>query len=177
MALLMFFGGQLHIYYSLNLYIFLIFISAYPSSFKLSKDLFNYLYPCFIIVLLIYTFSNANYAKMIGLRQSETVQYKFAAIINEKQNPTILTYDFIDTGFYMAANTLPNHKYFILTNIETFKENREEQKSYLESGEIDFVICFNIENNIPPEIDNYLLIKTFYQEDCCYYYLYEKKKH
>jgi len=168
MALFMFFGGQLHIYYSLNLYIFLVFIPAYPI---LKLKSINYIYPCFIVALLIYTYHNANYSKMIGLKKSEMVQYKFANIINGYDDATILTYGFIDTGFYLATNKIPKQKYFTMTNIESLEESQDEQNRYIADKEIDFIICLNKEN-----IADYVLIETIHHDDARFYYLYIKKE-
>lgn len=49
---------------------------------------------------------------LLGVPKEDCVQYKFADIIHEKENATLLNYGFLDAGFYYAADILPVNKYF-----------------------------------------------------------------
>ena len=72
-------------------------------------------------------------------KKEDTVQYKFAKIINEKENATLLNYGFLDGGFYLAADILPEFKYFCQLNIP-LDEMYEETERYIEEGIPDFVV-------------------------------------
>lgn len=70
-------------------------------------------------------------------------QYRFAEIINETPNSTMLNYDFLDGGFYYAADKLPTNKYFAKMNFfyESFPEMYDTQRKMVENKEVDFVVC------------------------------------
>lgn len=79
----------------------------------------------------------------IGYPQSELPQMKFAQIIAENGGGSILTYDFADDGFYLAAGQLPEFKSFARSNayfsdydeadlIEAAQDRIDDPKSALE---------------------------------------------
>lgn len=70
------------------------------------------------------------------------VQMKFAKIIDRSKNPTLLNYGSLDGGFYLAANLLPNVRYFERQNIDPklYPENMDLQRQYLKQGRVQFVV-------------------------------------
>lgn len=71
--------------------------------------------------------------------KDELMQYRFAKIINQRENPTLLNYEFLDWGFYSAANVTPHLKYYHLPNMP-LEELRSEQDRYVREGLSDFVV-------------------------------------
>ena len=69
-------------------------------------------------------------------------QYRFAAIINQVPEATLLNYGFLDGGFYTAANLTPTLKYFMVNNISDskFPVMRDEQDRYLQEKLTGFVV-------------------------------------
>lgn len=67
------------------------------------------------------------------------MQYRFANIINQKENPTMLNFEFLDWGFYTAAGVTPHLKYYHLPNMP-LEELRSEQTRYVQEGLSDFVV-------------------------------------
>lgn len=71
--------------------------------------------------------------------RDQLMQYRFAKIINQRENPTMLNYEFLDWGFYTAANVAPHLKYYHLPNMP-LDELRSEQDRYVREGLSDFVV-------------------------------------
>lgn len=109
---------------------------------------------------------------LMQYEKEDLPQFKFAKIINKQKNATLLNYGFIDGGFYMAADILPNCKYFCGLNIG-LDDIKKVQNDYIENKKTDFVVC--IDNLL--ESENYRLISSehFYNEGYIHiYYLYKK---
>ena len=139
----------------------------------------------------------------IKANRNEVVQYRFADIINQEENPTLLHYRSIDEGFYTAAGILPTKRFFQQVNItrERMPESYLEQDMAIINQEVTFVVVrlFDLKkkeflSNYPQsakkdhnnKIDLYL-IETFYDlvdvyesnvgyYDNCIYYLYKVKE-
>ena len=109
-----------------------------------------------------------------GQPREESMQYRFAAHINETEDATLLNYGFMDAGFYTAAGLVPQVKYFHQTNVP-LQEMLDEQIRYIEEGLSDYVIT---RGKQPDSIhDHYELIAeepspNFWYEKV---YLYRKK--
>lgn len=75
-------------------------------------------------------------------KEEDTVQYRFARIINLVPDSTMINYGFLDHGFYMAADKMPVNKYFARINIkyDALPEMYEAQRDAVQSGEVDFVV-------------------------------------
>ncbi|MEG1890663.1 MAG: hypothetical protein RR301_04555 [Clostridia bacterium] len=80
-----------------------------------------------------------NVARSFGLPREATMQYRFAAILNRYDQPTLLNYGFMDAGFYTACGIVPNVKYFHQTNVP-LQEMLDEQVRYIDEGVCDFVV-------------------------------------
>lgn len=92
---------------------------------------------------------------LLGVPREELSQYVFADIINETEDPKILTYDIIDGGFYLASGVSPSNRYFTTMNfIENNEEAVEEQERLISEGYFDYIVTYSDEY----EWDNYVLI-------------------
>ncbi|WP_286229706.1 hypothetical protein [Neobacillus mesonae] len=69
-------------------------------------------------------------------------QQKFAKLMNQEPNPTLLNYGFLDGGFYLTANIIPNVRYFERQNIDyiLYPENMDEQNRYIKEGKVQFIV-------------------------------------
>lgn len=72
-------------------------------------------------------------------QRKDYAQYRFAEKINQIEHAKIINYRCMDRGFYLAANLVPDCKYYFVMNMD-LPEMREEQDYYVESGGADFVI-------------------------------------
>jgi hypothetical protein len=93
--------------------------------------------------------------------QNSTVsaQREFAEIINKVPNATLLNYGSLDLGVYLAADILPNVRFFMLLNVDNKQDstNKSAQDSYIKEKKTDFVVLIENEN-----IDVSLLEKNYH---------------
>lgn len=105
---------------------------------------------------------------LLKYEKEDLPQYKFAKRIQETENPTLLNYDFLDGGFYTAAEIVPYNKYFCLLNIP-LEEMQESLDETVEQGKVDYVVTKDTKYSW----EQYRLVDqaTFYYEgkDCTYY--------
>lgn len=71
--------------------------------------------------------------------RDEMTQYRFAKIINQVEDATLLNYGFQDGGFYYAAGIVPENRFYMIMNIP-LDEMYEEQVASVEEGWTDFVV-------------------------------------
>lgn len=74
----------------------------------------------------------------------ETVQYKAAQYIKSHNvNGRVLNYQALDTGIYLAVGQIPTFKHFEKQNFsyEKYPDNFDEQNSYINTGEADYVVA------------------------------------
>ena len=84
-------------------------------------------------------------------------QYRIAETIKQTPDAKVITYDFMDSGFFTAAEILPSNKYYCYNNIaDSFPAIREEQNRLIEEGYYDYVITTYF---CDFESDNYELIQ------------------
>lgn len=96
-----------------------------------------------LALLLLFAYRNANDTAQFGADRSVLVQYRFSEVMHQLDNdPTLLNYGFMDSGFYTAAHIVPTCKYFCILNIP-LQEMWESQDEYLRSGEVKFVVTRN----------------------------------
>lgn len=121
---------------------------------------------CFLLCPNIY---------LMKYKKNELPQYQFAEIINQTENPTLLNYDFLDGGFYLASGIVPQFKYFCRNNtgLETMLSG---QQYYVENGIPDYIVARSSDGN-KPSFSNYTFVaesEFSYYEKNFYYYLYKR---
>lgn len=148
-----FYGGKGFNYYYLILMPFaclpILLVLTYMDKIK-----FTNLQVLFIglvsFVTLFGTTNNFQFSKAFPDNRSLTfnpndhsyAQEKFAKIINEEENPTMLNYGFLDGGFYQAANILPSIYYFERQNIsqEHLPEMMDTQNQAVNDKAVMFIV-------------------------------------
>lgn len=75
----------------------------------------------------------------IGVDREDMPQVKFAKIISETENATLLNFGFLDDGFYLAADVMPSNRWFckLLANKEACDA---EQFQLVADGAVDYVV-------------------------------------
>lgn len=121
-------------------------------------------------------FISSNVEFMFNKKQ-DLVQYRFADIIAETPDATLLNYGFLDLGLYTTTGIVPECKYFFKPNIP-LDEIMEEQNSIVEEGKVDYIVCID---NPPENVDIYYELCDTPQEQkfetmIHTYYLYRHKK-
>ena len=133
-----------------------------------------------ILVLSVHYIGNSSNIEYMKNKKSDIVQYKFAKIIHENNGKTLLNYGAIDGGFYMAANIIPNVKYFESINanvpgMDEFLEKKIKKRSF------DYIVIrtypgYNpINDNIKDNYDKVSVGKEINEGMEFKYYLYERK--
>ena len=116
------------------------------------------------------------------IKRVDLAQYKIGEIVKEKEDASLLNYFFIDGGFYLGADIIPDVRFFQKANLSyiKFPQMQDEQKRYIEEGLIDFIVTRSFEENDKHRefiLDQgYLLVQAYGQEDFTYF-LYELKNH
>lgn len=145
----------------------------------------------FIIIttlLLCVTFYGSKNTQMIKgrVKREDLVQYRFAEIIKQTKNPTLLNYQFLDGGFYLASNILPSNRYFQKLNIpdEVYPDNIEDQNEMIQHKKVDFVVTRTIINRYTNDTKSKYLKRNYrevsrmnqeYEEKRYRYILWQKK--
>lgn len=106
------------------------------------KTIFTVAVLASMIISFAATFDGNRNDVLLFEKKEDTVQYRFARIINLVPDSTMLNYGFLDHGFYMAADKMPVNKYFARINIkyDALPEMYEAQRDAVQSGEVDFVV-------------------------------------
>lgn len=159
--LFIFYKGIFQRYYCMILDIFAVFglvllaeafeLLIVRCSFKhLKESVFIFF---FLVLAILYSVENYIYIGFMTTKIEDYPQYKFTKIINKYENPSILTYKFMDRGFYTISNRLPNCKYFF-----EMSSDSEAQKKYAEDWVKDGKVDFIITEDEKYDLDNYTLI-------------------
>ncbi len=129
----------------------------------------------FLSASAIISLSCSMNVKMMGKDRESLPQYRFAKIINERENATLLNYGWLDGGFYTAANIIPDCKFFCRLNMADLPEMDKTQNMWLDEAKCDFAVTYGSplyhENYIT--IDSCSMIGFFGSEET--YYLSAKK--
>lgn len=119
-----------------------------------------------LVVLVVLTISFNTNIPLLKKKVSEYPQYRFARIINQVPDATVLNYGFLDGGFYTAADVIPPFKYFMQNNISysKFPELLDEQRRYVAESLPTFVVIRIGRDSDPTQYDperlqqNYTLV-------------------
>lgn len=141
-------GGRDYVYY------FFIFAPFITFGFIVLLSLYHQAYPRLKTITLIilvlfsllgafgYTLRFQRNTYMLSWDRSEQIQYRYARLINQTDNATLLNYGSLDSGFYTAAGITPTTKYFQQYNIDygRYPHATDEQNRYIKNQEVDFLI-------------------------------------
>lgn len=173
-------------YYGYPLAVFFIFgliliCRIVTAAVKLKSDKADVVRLIFIVVFIVAGVNILIMCKNLYLlseKREELTQFEFAKIIDQTDDPRILTYDIIDGGFYLAAGVSPCNRYFTyMNNIENNEEAVEEQQRLISEGYFDYIITYDdqydwenyemVAEGIDPYCDftkeNYLIRFCLYQ--------------
>ena len=76
---------------------------------------------------------------LMSVPREEMPPWRFAAVIREADDRTLLNYGFLDGGFYMAADSQPVMRFFCTLNND-LEEMKEEQRAAVREGRTAFVV-------------------------------------
>ena len=107
-----------------------------------------------------------------GTEKERLPQFVFAEEIKKTENATLLNYGFLDSGFYTAADVLPNCKAFCELTVR-IQEMLYLQEHYKQEGLVDYIVT-----DTPRDFEKYELIKEAEfanNEEYQHFYLYRLK--
>lgn len=128
------------------------------------------------ILCVVIMFSCLNFQIILQPKTSRP-QYKFKDIICQKENPTLLNYEFGDMGLFAVCGILPTNKYFFASHLN-HDYIMSQQDEVIRNGEVDFIITKRYVPDSYPTFPNYELVAEEYYINWYrgpeYMYLYKK---
>ncbi len=104
------------------------------------KDNTMYILPFIsLAVCFVISFNLSSNVYLMDYSKMDMPQYKFAELINEKEDSTLLNYRFLDGGFYFAAGKTPANKFFCRSNMNVDGMDAEQQQ-LISDKKVDFVV-------------------------------------
>lgn len=179
MGLGTFIGGTNYFYYSFIITPFMILgvllINRLLNRYKIEVNFIkNASLILGLLILVILISDNMDY---LLKSKSEYAQYEFAKIINASDDKSILNYEFLDGGFYLTTETLPDCYYFMRNNFsyENYPIMLDTQNAYIKEKRPHYVVTRDKKDFLDKE--NYRVIASFrqkYEGKYVVYYLYER---
>lgn len=155
--ILVYIGGKGYVYYFFIFAPFIIFgilfiIDIIDKLFgKILNNKVIFIIGIIITVILVPITLRYNHnVYMLKINKEDLFQYKFAKIIEETPNATLLNYGNLDNGLYLTTAIVPETKYFMVQNIEYKKYPiiMDEQNRYVKDGLTDYVLV-----RVPPKLN------------------------
>jgi len=140
----------------LGVFAFVGFGSAVSPADRLKSDAMRRLassVSCVLAVAVALCLSPNAYLR--GTPKAELAQARLAAYVHE--GATVLQYNHLDDGLYLASGRLPQQKYFVNLNVN-YDEMRSELDRYVQEAIPDYVLVSWHE--LPAQFDRYQLIAT-----------------
>lgn len=141
-------GGSNLPYYSIPLMIFAVVGIAAIGCFidkcipKLSKQkrIWALLMSVSMIISIwgCYHFSMNSF--FLSYEREDFFLFRFQQIVEQEENPTLLTYNCLDAGLYTVADIMPTCRFFHRCNLG-YEEMEREQFQYLKDGKTQFVLA------------------------------------
>lgn len=126
---------------------------------------------------LFYAWQVSPNVYLMGYEKEDLPQYRFARIIAQEEDKTLLNYGFLDGGFYFAADVAPPVKYFCELNIRQPKMYIE-QALYVRRAEVEFVVIrgdqYRAAMEDTPAYRCVAQAELFYEGKVRTYYLYQR---
>ena len=116
---------------------------------KYIAKLNKWYYPLIVVVVLISGFNayyNSNNKAYFEIKKEDLFQYKFANIISEEENPSIVNMGFLDSGTYTLAGIYPSTYFFQKQNIkyEYFPDILDSFEEYIKNKETMFIVYYTL---------------------------------
>ena len=103
------------------------------------KTVHRFLIAAALIYCTVWAFTNSDNTYLMDYDREDMPQYRFANIINETEDATLLNFGFLDGGFYYAADVLPTCPFFCTFNVNA-PGMWDTQYEYVREGMVDYVI-------------------------------------
>lgn len=84
-------------------------------------------------------YRNSGNVYLMAYAREDMPAYRFAAIIDQEEDPSLLNTGFLDGGFYLAAGVEPENRFFCTFNMD-LDEQTAEHSALVKSGAVRFVV-------------------------------------
>lgn len=127
----------------------------------------------------LYVLQNNRNSYLMGTPKEEMPQYRFAEIINQEDDPSLLNYGFLDGGFYYAADIVPDCYFFCQLNVVA-PGMFDIPRNQINEGAVDFVVTRDkhLEEYYKMDPSHYDCVDTaalYFEGKMRTYYLYRLK--
>lgn len=180
-----YFGGMKLGYYAIPLAIFAVFGFAgigvlyekVSEKNGISRVMYGHIAGLITILLcMIFIACTSMNIPAMKVKEEDHFLFQFKKIVDQTENPTLLTYNCFDTGLGTICHAMPAGYWFQSQTIDGEDQIRYEQKEYMWAGIPDYVICRDEYPN--SALENYDVVaegtKTDWGSTSVYYLL--KKK-
>ena len=123
------------------------------------------LYAALSVALLAFALFVSDNRYMLSIRREDTPQASFAQTMREKKTEdeiSLFCYGFPDAGFYLAADVIPQYRFFATANVG-LPEMGQEQARYVAERSAEFIVTRNRDD--APDGYNLIQTQTFWSED------------
>lgn len=94
-----------------------------------------------IALCMLFIWNTSMNIPAMKVKEEDHFLFQFKKIVEQTENPTILTYNCFDTGLATICNAMPSGYWFQSQTIDGEDLIREEQKGYMWDGIPDYVVC------------------------------------
>lgn len=170
-TIFLYIGGTPYIYYKFILSSFMIFAFILFNNCVKKTDKQNYIRFVSLPICVAGCFLLSKNVDYMKYKINDLPQYQIKNIVmsSNLENPTLLNYGFLDSGFYTTCGIVPNEKYFCQFNIP-LQEIHFSQARCIEELKVDFVV-----SQVKQSFKHYIFIGEFSEPDnSASYFLYKK---
>ncbi|MEA4869965.1 MAG: hypothetical protein VB062_04955 [Christensenella sp.] len=117
------------------------------------------------IAMLAFALLTSDNRYMLSIKRADTPQASFARIMREtktEEEISLFCYGFPDAGFYLAADVIPQYRFFATANVG-LPEMGQEQARYVAERGAEFIVTRNRDE--APDGYNLIQTQTFWSED------------
>lgn len=135
----------------------------------------RYMAPVSLILCMAAAFILSPNTYLMRYKKDRLPQYRFAKLINETENPSLLNYGFLDGGFYLAAGIIPDQRYFCCNNMK-LSAMTESQERCVQAGIPDYIVTRSASEE-HPEFPLYTCIaedEFIYYDKTLHYFLFRR---
>ncbi len=138
-----YYGFPLVVFSSLTLIPITLALKIFYERLKTKTSIASIVLLSAVIVCFISCIFNSKNTTLLCKPYEETPQYIFSQEINKTDNPKIMTYDVMDSGFLTASGALPSNRFYCsLIILNYLPEAQQERDGLIENGYFDYIVAY-----------------------------------
>lgn len=131
-----------------------------------------------IVAMSIFCLHKGRNTYLMSYEKEDLPQYRFAEIIGQTEDPTLLNFGFLDGGFYFAADVTPHNRFFCILNVSA-PDMWQSMYRQVNQGLTDYVVTrdrelgeYNVDPSLYDLVDQ---AELYFEGKVRIYYLYRLK--